>query len=219
MKLFKKKTDIPAVEVGEKKGRNWFKISLIANAVLVVGVIIAISAKAIIYQSDTNPQLCNVCHIMRPNVQSYLTSNHLDNAHEQAGVECKECHDYPVSAEVRSGINYLIGNYYIDQETGEIPKREFGNEICTQCHISMEHVAIQTDYLVRNPHMNHETNLQCSDCHVSHGAQINYCIKCHDDGGQRMIEEEVIPRADNPYWSIPAGTTGTSNPITPVPTP
>jgi len=130
---------------------------------------------------------------MQPNVTSYLTSSNLDHVHAQAGVQCKGCHDYPLSAEISSGIKYVTGNYEVDKN-GEIASRKFDDKMCLQCHISYDHIAQLTDYLPRNPHDSHNGQMPCSTCHVSHGQQIDYCAQCHDNGGQRMIGQPVTPR-------------------------
>jgi nitrate/TMAO reductase-like tetraheme cytochrome c subunit len=105
MKLFKKKNssenDLTEAKPDEKKPFNWFKFSILANIILVVGIGIALASMAIIHQSDVNPNFCSTCHIMKPYVDSYLTSNHLDNVHAQANVQCKQCHsDYDIPAEI-----------------------------------------------------------------------------------------------------------------------
>jgi len=71
--------------------------------------------------------------------------------------------------------------------------------MCTQCHISGDYLAAQTDFLVRNPHESHWPNLKCVDCHMSHENQVNYCGRCHDNGGQRLVEMPIVPRANNPW--------------------
>lgn len=177
-----------------KKPVNWLKISVIANCTLVALIVFALGGKAVIHQSDTNPQFCATCHLMEPYVDSYLNSDNLDNVHAQAGVECKECHDYPISAEIESGIKYITGNY-----DPVLSRRKFGDEMCVQCHISMEYMAIQTDFLTRNPHLSHWPDMRCTICHVSHGEQEDYCSGCHDNGGQRMTGGPIIPRAENPW--------------------
>ncbi len=54
------------------------------------------------------------------------------------------------------------------------------DKMCLKYHISYEHIANQTDYLVRNPHLNHWPEPACRTCHVSHGEQIDYCSECDD---------------------------------------
>ena len=177
-----------------KKQLNWLKISVIANIIVVVGIAAALSGMADIHQSDTNPSFCGTCHLMKSRVDSYMTSTNLDNVHARAGVECKECHDYTIPDEIKSGIQYVTGNYNPD-----LPRRKFKDDMCLQCHISMEYMANQTDYLVRNPHQNHWLAMRCTLCHVSHGEQVDYCSDCHDNGGQRLTGGPILPRAENPW--------------------
>lgn len=197
--MFKKKTKNETVEqenqIKEKKKFNWAKFAIIANIVLVVGIGIGLASMAIIHQSDTNPNFCGTCHNMDSYVDSYLTGHTMDSVHAKAGVQCKECHsDYDIPAEIESGIKFITGNYDKD-----MPQRKFDDEVCTQCHISMEYIALQTDSLRRNPHASHWPDLKCRSCHISHGEQIDYCSECHDNDGQRMTGSEFFPRADNPY--------------------
>jgi hypothetical protein len=145
----------------------------------------------VVHLSNTNPQFCATCHIMQPNVTSYLTSNNLDYVHQQAGVQCKNCHDYPLSAEISSGIDFLTGNYTVDK-SGNLKVVKFSDAMCTKCHISAQHVAQLTSFLAKNPHESHNGQLPCNTCHVSHGQQIDYCGQCHDNGGQRLIGQPIL---------------------------
>ncbi len=197
--MFKKKTKNETVEqenqTEEKKKFNWGKFAIIANIVLIVGIGIGLASMAIIHQSDTNPNFCATCHNMESYVDSYLNGHTMDNVHAEAGVQCKECHSaYDIPAEIESGIKFITGNY-----DKSMPQRKFGDEVCNQCHISMEYIALQTDFLFRNPHASHWPDLKCRSCHISHGEQIDYCSECHDNGGQRMTGGEIFPRSDNPY--------------------
>lgn len=191
LKIFSKNKKNQTAE--DKKETNWTKILLFSNIGIVILIAFGLSGMAIIHQSDTNPNLCASCHIMQPNVNSYLSGNTLDHVHEQAGVECKDCHDYPVSAEIRSGVNFLIGNYEVNTQ-GTLNKRTYTDEMCLDCHISQEFVAQTTDHLFRNPHNSHWGFMPCSSCHISHGEQIDYCASCHDNGQQRMIEDPIVDR-------------------------
>ena len=95
----------------------------------------------------------------------------------------------------------MTGDYTI-AKAGSLAKRQFDDAMCLTCHISNEHLANSTDFLQRNPHLSHWGDLTCSDCHVSHGAQVDLCSECHVNGGQRMVGGEIIPRAENP-WADP----------------
>ncbi len=173
---------------------NWWKVSLWVNIAFVVIAAGVLTGGALLHQSDTNPEFCATCHNMEKHVDSYLNSDNLDNIHKQANVQCKDCHDYPIPAEIESGIKYITGNY--DES---MPRRKFSDEMCTQCHISLSYHADRTDFLTRNPHMSHWPDLKCTTCHISHGEQKDYCSGCHENGGQRMTGGEIIPRAENPW--------------------
>lgn len=185
--------EVPQTEGAKKKNKKkgvWTVIGIIALVLVVAG---GAGGGYMLHLSNTSPEFCATCHIMEPNVTSYLSSNDLDNIHYQAGVQCKECHDYPVEAEITSGIKYVLGNYTVDAE-GKLLPVTYDNDLCLQCHISYDHVATSTDFLAKNPHNSHNGQLPCKTCHVSHGDQIDFCSSCHDNGGQRMVGEEIEPR-------------------------
>jgi hypothetical protein len=173
-----------------RKNTKWLKISIGANIAIVVLAVLVTAGSYVEHLSNTDSQLCGLCHVMQRNVTSYQTGPNLDHVHEQAGVQCKDCHDYPIPAEVKAGFDYLTGNYTVDK-TGNLSQMKFSDAMCTQCHISEQHVATLTDFLARNPHDSHNGELPCNTCHVSHGAQIDYCAQCHDNGGQRMIGQPI----------------------------
>jgi cytochrome c nitrite reductase small subunit len=180
-----KKNKVVKAEPAAAKPK-WFKISIWANIVILVLVAAYALGAVLVHQSDTNPKFCATCHIMAKNVDSYLKGPNLDHAHEMAGVQCKQCHNYPVVAEITSGIKFITGNYEVDKN-GDIAQRKYDDTMCTKCHISYDYVGEKTAYLDKNPHNNHLGELPCSTCHVSHGAQIDYCATCHDHGEQKMI--------------------------------
>lgn len=188
----KVETQIPEKKkVKKTKKQIWTIIGIVVAVLVVAG---GATGGYLIHLSNTSPQFCATCHVMDKNVNSYLTSNDLDNIHSQANVQCKDCHDYPVSAEISSGINYVFGNYTVGTD-GELLPVSYGNEMCLDCHISYENIAMSTDFLYRNPHKSHNGDLECKTCHVSHGEQIDYCSTCHDNGGQRMVGDDT-PRED-----------------------
>ncbi len=173
-----------------KKGESGFVVGII---LIFVFIAVGTSGGYLLHLSNTSPEFCGTCHIMDENVNSYLTSNHMDNVHFQAGVQCKDCHDYPVSAEISSGVNFLLGNYNVGPN-GKLIKVQYDDQMCLDCHISYAFMARATDYLHRNPHFNHNGELECRTCHMSHEAQIDFCSSCHNNGGQRMIEDEPTER-------------------------
>jgi len=179
-----------------KKAKENRKLGVWAIIGIVVVALVVVSGAGggyLIHLSDTSPEFCSTCHIMEENVTSYLSGNTLDNIHLQAGVQCKSCHDYPVEAEVKSGIKFIMGDYTVD-ESGSLAKRSYSDDICLQCHISKQFVAEATNFLFRNPHDSHNGMLSCKTCHISHGEQIDYCSECHDNGSQRMTGDRRLPR-------------------------
>lgn len=192
-----KEKDMVEKTKANKPKRNLFKKGEIGFVVGIILIFLVIAGGAsggyLLHLSNTSPEFCGTCHIMNRNVNSYLTSNHLDNVHFQAGVQCKDCHDYPVSAEFASGINFLVGNYSVGKD-GELLKVQYDDQMCLDCHISYAFMAKATDFLYRNPHNNHNGELECRTCHMSHEAQIDFCSGCHSNGGQRMIEAESTER-------------------------
>jgi len=200
-----KKEETPQPTIGKKK-RNWLKISFIVNIVIFALIVVGGVSGYVIHQSDTNPQFCGLCHVMQKNVASYTSGNTLDHVHAQAGVQCKQCHDYSLGAEITSGIKYITGDYAVVSASNPVlPKQKYDDAMCLKCHISPSYVASQTDYLEKNPHQSHWTDLKCSTCHISHGQQVDYCGSCHDNGGQRLTGAAITPRAKNP-WASGAGS-------------
>ncbi len=183
------KEPVKQTRTNKKKG-VWTVIGIIAAVLLVVGVA---GGSYLVHLSNTSPEFCATCHIMDRNVTSYLTSTDLDNLHQQANVGCKDCHDYPIPAEIRSGFNFIFGNYTVD-ENGDLLQVTYDDDMCLHCHISPEFVSTATDFLSKNPHNSHNGMMSCKTCHVSHGAQIDYCAQCHDNGNQRMVGDDRVPR-------------------------
>jgi cytochrome c nitrite reductase small subunit len=195
--MFKRKSKVQEKTAlppkADPKKLNWLKISVFVNVALIVLAAAGLGVMVVVQQSDSNPSFCGQCHLMQANVDSYLNSNHLDNAHAQAGVGCKDCHDYPLAAEITSGVAFITGNYTVNMQ-GDLFKQKFDDAMCYQCHVSYQHVAESTDFLHRNPHFNHNGELPCSSCHISHGNQIDYCSQCHENGGQRMVDQPINSR-------------------------
>lgn len=191
MKLFRRKASAnpsaPDVAPEGAKKSGWLKIMIALNVVLVTVAVLAIAGGVILHESDTNPQFCATCHLMQKNVNSYMTSNNLDHLHQLAGVQCKDCHNYPIPAEIASGINFVRGNY-TTADDGSLKKRHFDDTLCTKCHISLEHVAISTSLLEYNPHdAPGMGTYECNDCHKSHAPPVDTCSDCHDHGDQMLI--------------------------------
>ena len=166
-----------------------------ALIVLVLLNIVVLAAFAVERRSRTDAEFCSSCHNMTAHVDSYLGSTHMDDAHRRAKVGCKDCHaDYTLVDEMRSVVNFVAGNY------DEVYARhKYGDEMCNGCHVGLEVQAAKTDHLRRNPHRGHYPDLRCGACHLAHGRQIDYCGRCHDNGGQRMTGDPIVGRAAAPW--------------------
>lgn len=180
-----------------KKSFTWERLAIV---IILLINIIAVVFLAITHQVRTNPNLCGTCHAIKPYVDSYLNSNHMDNIHYQANVGCKDCH-------TSSDYAYQLGvvwRYLQGDGDKFLSRRTYDQKMCTRCHISMAYHADRTDFLVSNPHASHWPDLVCDDCHLAHDEQIDYCGNCHENGGQRMTGQPVEPRADNPWRDLNA---------------
>ena len=171
---------------------GWFCVGAV---VISVGLLLAGAGFTVDHISRTNPKFCATCHNMNHHVESYMDSNHMDHLHQQANVHCKDCHfDYSIKDELQSALHFITGDYE------KIPNRiKVEDDMCLECHVSWDHLASATDFLERNPHLSHWPELRCNSCHLSHDDQVDYCSRCHENGGQRMIEDPVIPREHNPF--------------------
>ena len=170
--------------------------STLALVIVLVVVILVAGGFGIDHISPNNPQFCASCHVMDEYVESYTNSIHLDNLHMKANVGCKDCHsDYTIPNELASAVAYVSGNYIYPFEQIRVE-----NTMCFQCHIDEEHLGNKTDFLYRNPHRNHNLNQRCTTCHLSHQPQFDFCSQCHENGGQRMLEDPVV----EPRIFIPA---------------
>jgi hypothetical protein len=168
---------------------NALKILVWVLIIFIVSFIIAFAEK-LTEEAIKKAEHCAICHNIKSHVESYLNGRTLDNVHKQASVGCKDCHvDYTLWKEIKSAYRYISGN----DET-VLFKRKFPQTMCTRCHISIEYLAVKTDFLPRNPHESHFPELECGQCHRSHEKQIDYCSRCHDNGGQRMTGEKPKER-------------------------
>lgn len=175
-----------------KRKSTWMGIALVAMILLNVAGVAYVAGDS---YTRTTPGFCASCHIMKSHVESYLTSHHMDSVHRRAGVGCKDCHsDYSVIDQAKSMAQFITGNYERIWS-----RRKIEDQMCLQCHIDLAYHADRTDYLTRNPHLSHWPDLRCNACHLSHDKQVDYCSRCHENGGQRMTGDEIVPRATNPW--------------------
>jgi nitrate/TMAO reductase-like tetraheme cytochrome c subunit len=166
-----------------------------ALIVLVLLNIVVLAAFAIERRSRSDAEFCSGCHNMTAHVDSYLNSTHMDSAHRKASVGCKECHaDYTLVDEMRSVVSFVTGDF--DEV---FTRHKFGDEMCNGCHVGIDYQAGRSNHLRRNPHRGHYPDLRCGACHLAHARQIDYCGRCHDNGGQRMTEDPKVVRAGAPW--------------------
>ena len=72
------------------------------------------------------------------------------------GVECAGCH------------------------TENPPANNVSTKKCEECHGTLLEIGEKTDLPDKaNPHINHNDELYCEDCHHIHKESVNYCLGCH----------------------------------------
>jgi hypothetical protein len=129
------------------------------------------------YQTD--PKSCATCHVIKPYVESWNSSDFLDHKHEQAMISCTECHQLTGQQKSRNVTAFKNKKY-----KSPLEEREYGNELCFRCHGSYQDIRQRTqDYqakgLSRNPHESHYGDMDCNMCHKMHRTSIDYCSQCH----------------------------------------
>ena len=80
----------------------------------------------------------------------------MKDIHGKLGLSCKDCHG--------------------DKNPPQAPDRE----TCLKCHQSYKAVAERTAKLNPNPHASHDGDVQCTQCHSTHGTPRLYCNGCHN---------------------------------------
>ncbi|HZK24103.1 MAG TPA: cytochrome c3 family protein [Oscillospiraceae bacterium] len=128
---------------------------------------------------------CLECHIIEPYVESWESSSMLANSHQQAGINCVNCHERTEEITAQEIEKYNNGDYMDPLVSTQMPMED-----CLQCHESYEALAERTaDYTYEgeqvNPHDSHLGEQECSSCHTMHqeSSGINYCLSCHHEGG------------------------------------
>ena len=62
------------------------------------------------------------------------------------------------------------------------PAKAVSTERCVQCHGDLQKVGkLYKKKDLPNPHINHNEELYCEDCHKGHTTPVNYCAQCHQD--------------------------------------
>lgn len=159
---------------------KWIKwITAIGLLIILVGV----SVFGLIYSS--NPNYCNLCHVMRGEYQSWHKSTH-------SQVTCLSCHQKsgPIGwseAKIRTLREAVLNvtKNYPQPITAQIK-----NLSCLKCHnkILKESITVNTIKMSHKEPINE--GYHCTDCHntVAHGNKVpqpqypimNSCIECHN---------------------------------------
>ncbi|MBN1317679.1 MAG: cytochrome c3 family protein [Anaerolineales bacterium] len=175
----RKSSDSPVKRLLRTIGRAGTSVKRLATryAMVLLGVIVLLVigiAGYGMWELSFQPGFCNGCHIIRPYVTSYQSSDNLDNVHQQANVVCKDCHHVsPVEALREVGV-YIAGDY-----REPLPETEMAQESCLECHRSYSSLIERTSHLEPNPHDSHFGELECSMCHKSHSESALFCQECH----------------------------------------
>jgi hypothetical protein len=159
-----------------------FKKFLFLTAIA-LGIILAaggpwgIAAEKSLYQKD--PQSCAKCHLIKPYVETWDSSDFLAHGHAKAGIGCLECHQLTPQQEKANVAKFNKKNFKTPLE-----EREYDQELCFRCHGSYKDIIERTkDYkqkgLSRNPHDSHYKEIQCNLCHKAHRPSVDYCSQCH----------------------------------------
>ena len=130
-----------------------------------------------LYQKD--PASCASCHVIKPYVKTWKSSDFLDHKHSEAGIGCLECHQLAENQQRENVTKFREKAFKTP-----LDKREYPNDFCFRWHGSYKEVAERTKNfrekgLSRNPHESHYGDLDCNLCHKSHKPSMDYCSECH----------------------------------------
>lgn len=157
-----------------------FLAGICVGIILLAGGNRVIAAEQRLYQKD--PQSCAKCHLIKPYVETWKSSDFLDHKHQKSGIGCLECHQVTRQQERQHVAKFNKKTY-----KSPLEEREYDNELCFRCHGSYKDIIERTkDYeskgLPRNPHESHYGEMDCNMCHKAHRTSIDYCSQCHQPG-------------------------------------
>ncbi|MCL1847740.1 MAG: cytochrome c3 family protein [Coriobacteriia bacterium] len=191
----------------KKKRGVGFKILIV---VIIVIVVLGAGGGGAYLAFHPNPKFCNfICHTpMDGYVASYLEGTSINaiqadvdgplgvTVHRDGNPQtvCIDCHQDGLSAQLTEGMSWISGNYQFPlagfKLTYKQPKEgshdRNGIDFCLrpECHegiATIEDLKASSADEHRNPHDNHNGNLDCSTCHKMHEYSVMWCTSCHLD--------------------------------------
>lgn len=176
------KKNLPAFFLEKRPDMKLGKISVLAVIWLSAFILVGVKGSGLCeeknpYQKD--PESCASCHVIKPYVQSWKSSDFLDHKHSKAGIGCLECHQLTDKQEKENVTKFRSESYKTS-----LSQREYPNDFCLRCHGSYKEVAERTkNYqkkdLTQNPHESHNGEINCNLCHKSHKPSVDSCSECH----------------------------------------
>ena len=148
----------------------------LAVVAIIIGAVIAAAGGGMLYYHQQPAFCADMCHVMQPYEDSWVSSDLLANVHSQADIECLDCHEATVQEQVQELIANVTGDF--EQPLRE---RKMPMEQCLSCHEhdSYANLAEATSDQEHNPHASHNGELECSLCHNMHRPSELYCTQCH----------------------------------------
>ncbi len=139
----------------------------------------------------SQPSFCNLCHIVRPAINSWKESSH-------SKVKCLACHVEPgffnlikeKAGAVKEPILYFTGNYETPLNKDSELAKEMSDESCLECHKTKETEGKVTYAMgiIMNHSAHAEAGLSCIKCHnrIAHPSKdhknflsMDFCFTCH----------------------------------------
>ncbi len=172
--------------------REWMKrISNFAKerplAAIALLVFLLVVGNLGMIEAEKHPSIaCSPCHVMAPYVDGYDSGELLSRKHQEAGVECIDCHENGIEDKIHETV------WYVTDDFDDPPaKRDFGNQMCLKCHTNLEEIVEKTKGADGvNPHDSHLGELNCADCHKMHMQSEAVCQHCHDFEFLHSLPEE-----------------------------
>lgn len=163
----------------------------------IVFLLTIVTLGATIMALTSQPSFCNLCHIVRPAVNSWKESTH-------SKVKCLACHVEPgffnlireKTQAVKEPILYFTGNYETPLNKDSKLAKEMSDKSCVECHKTKEKEGKVTYAagIIMNHSAHAEAGLSCTMCHnrVGHPSKdyknflsMDSCFTCHTGNALR----------------------------------